>query len=54
MMNERQLRGGMERKCAERRLEEVGSERSAQHVVTLTHFYQPLLTSARLLRLGMV
>ena|SRR5580765_2502869 len=38
MMNEWQWRGGMERKCVECRLKEVGSERSAQHMVTLTHF----------------
>jgi len=33
---------------------EVGSERSAQHIATLTHLHQPLETSARLLLLGMV
>jgi hypothetical protein len=50
MMNERQLRGGMERKYVECCLKEMGSERLFRpKMVALTHLY---LTSIRLLRLG--
>jgi hypothetical protein len=39
-LNERQLRGGMEGKCVEFRLKDVGSERlSRSKMVALTHLY---------------